>query len=340
MTRIAIILGSTRPNRKGPQIAQWVLDSAAQRGDAEFELIDLRDHPLPHLDEPTPPMFGPSADERVRAWAERIAPFDGFVFVTPEYNGGAPGVLKNAIDHLFTEWTDKAVGFVSYGVSGGVRSVVQLRTVCGTLGMADVGYQVAISLLTDFENHATFIPRDHHAAALGKTLDQLIAWSTALAPLRRGAETTLESEEAALRGQIEKVVEGLRAKDLEAVRRLYTTDVVSFDVEPPLQHVGAAAKLENWANVFLFFESVTYEIRDLTFTIGDDVAFGHAFARLSGTLKNGAATSGMWVRVTYGMRKIHGTWLIAHDQVSVPLDITSGSGVVDLEPEPVLTAGR
>ncbi|MFI6868846.1 NADPH-dependent FMN reductase [Nocardia sp. NPDC050406] len=184
MTRIGIILGSTRPNRKGPQIAQWVLETAARRGDAEFELIDLRDHPLPHLDEPAPPLFGPSSHAHTRAWAERIAAFDGFVIVTPEYNGGVPGVLKNAIDHVCGEWADKAVGFVSYGVNGGVRAVVQLRTVCGTLGLADVGYQVALSLLTDFENHATFVPQDHHVAALDKTLDQLLAWSTALAPLR------------------------------------------------------------------------------------------------------------------------------------------------------------
>ena len=142
----------------------------------------------------------------------------------------------------------------------------------------------------------------------------------------------IEVDEVEIRRQIERVVEGLRAKDLDALKQLYTTDVVSFDVEPPLQHVGIAAKLENWAKVFMFFESVTYEVRDLTFTVGDDVAFGHAFARLSGTLNNGAATSGMWVRVTYGMRKIDDTWLIAHDQVSVPLDIASGKGVVDLEP--------
>ncbi|WP_040685786.1 YybH family protein [Nocardia vinacea] len=139
-------------------------------------------------------------------------------------------------------------------------------------------------------------------------------------------------DDVEIRQQIDKVVEGLRAKDLEAVKQLYTTDVVSFDVEPPLQHVGVAAKLANWAKVFTVFENVTYELRDLTFTVGDDVAFGHAFARLSGTLKNGATTSGMWVRVTYGMRKIDDTWLIAHDQVSVPLDIPSGKGVVDLEP--------
>ncbi|MGI5129334.1 NADPH-dependent FMN reductase [Pseudonocardia sp. CA-107938] len=189
MTRIGIVLGSTRPSRNGEQIARWVLETASQRDDAEFELIDLRDHPLPHLDEPVPPMFGPSVHAHTRAWAERIAPFDGFVLVTPEYNGGMPGVLKNALDHAFAEWTNKAVGFVSYGVNGGARAVVQLRTVCSTLGMADVGYQVTISLLTDFENRTTFTPRDHHVAALGKTLDQLITWSTAMAPLRATAET-------------------------------------------------------------------------------------------------------------------------------------------------------
>ncbi|WP_225732087.1 MULTISPECIES: nuclear transport factor 2 family protein [unclassified Nocardia] len=141
-----------------------------------------------------------------------------------------------------------------------------------------------------------------------------------------------DRDEIEIRGQIHKLVEALRAKDLEAVRQVYTTDVVSFDIEPPLQHAGIAAKLESWARVFGFFETVTYEIRDLTFTVGGDVAFGHAFARLRGTLPSGVTTNGMWVRVTYGMRKIDGVWLIAHDQVSVPLDIPSGKGMVDLEP--------
>lgn len=140
------------------------------------------------------------------------------------------------------------------------------------------------------------------------------------------------AEETAIRGQIEKVIVGLRAKDLEALREPYASDVVSFDVEPPLQHVGIEAKLANWERVFQVFETVDYELRDLTLTIGDDVAFGHAFGRLSGAMKNGVATAGMWVRVTYGLRRIDGTWRIAHDQVSVPLDILSGNGMVDLEP--------
>ncbi|MFD9271515.1 YybH family protein [Streptomyces goshikiensis] len=141
-----------------------------------------------------------------------------------------------------------------------------------------------------------------------------------------------EMEEAEIRRKVGMITEGLQAKDPEGLKKLYATDIVSFDIEPPLQSVGVEAKLKNWTPVFTFFESVTYEMRELTLTVGDDVAFGHAFARLGGTLKDGTAMSGMWVRVTYCFQKIDGTWLIAHDQVSVPLDITSGKGAVDLEP--------
>ncbi|MEU6560724.1 YybH family protein [Nocardia nova] len=143
---------------------------------------------------------------------------------------------------------------------------------------------------------------------------------------------TTTSDEAEIRRQIDRIGAGLRARDLDAVRRQYTDDVVSFDVEQPLQHVGIAAKLANWAKVLEVFADVNYEIRDLALTIGGDVAFGHAFARLSGTTSDGIAMGGMWVRVTYGLVKSGGTWLIAHDQVSVPLDVASGRGVVDLEP--------
>ncbi|MGV9771373.1 YybH family protein [Streptosporangium sp. NPDC003464] len=144
--------------------------------------------------------------------------------------------------------------------------------------------------------------------------------------------TQHETDRAEIRRQIDKIVEGLRTKDLEGLKRLYTPDVVSFDIEPPLQHVGTEAKLKNWNNVFTLFQDVNYEIRDLTLTVGDDVAFGHCFGRLSGTLKNRTATDGMWVRATFCFRKIDGNWLIAHDQVSVPLDIPSGKGVTDLQP--------
>jgi NAD(P)H-dependent FMN reductase len=187
MTRIGIILGSTRPNRNGEQVATWVLDIASRRGDAAFELVDLRDYPLPHLDEPIPPSLGQYQHEHTRQWAKKIASFDGFVIVTPEYNHGTSGVLKNAIDYLYAEWNNKAVGFVSYGSVGGARAVEHLRLVAGELQMADVRQQVALSLITEFENYSTFKPGNYNVPALDTLLGQVIAWSTALAPLRAAA---------------------------------------------------------------------------------------------------------------------------------------------------------
>jgi NAD(P)H-dependent FMN reductase len=190
MTRIGIILGSTRPGRNGEQVAKWVYDNASRRSDAEFELVDLRDFPLPHLDEPLPPSMGQYQNEHTKAWAEKIASFDGFVIVTPEYNHGTSGVLKNAIDYLYAEWNNKAVGFVSYGAVGGARAAEHLRLVAGELQMADVRQQVALSLLTEFENFSVFKPGDFNVQALDKCLDQVVAWSTALAPLRQSAAAT------------------------------------------------------------------------------------------------------------------------------------------------------
>jgi len=187
MPRIGIILGSTRPNRNGELVAQWVIELASQRQDAEFELVDLRDYPLPHLDEPLPPSLGQYANDHTKAWAQKIASFDGFVIVTPEYNHSTSGVLKNAIDFLYAEWNNKAVGFVSYGGVGGARAAEHLRLIAGELQMADVRQQVALSLITEFENFSVFKPGAYNVDALHTLLDQVIAWSVALAPLRSRA---------------------------------------------------------------------------------------------------------------------------------------------------------
>src|SRR6478672_6750445 len=187
MIKIGIILGSTRPGRNGEQVAKWVYDVASRRDDAEFELVDLLDYPLPHLDEPLPPSFGNYRNEHTKQWASKIASFDGFVIVTPEYNHGTSGVLKNAIDFLYAEWNNKAVGFVSYGAAGGARAAEHLRLVAAELQMADGRQQVALSVITEFESFRVFKPGDYNLPALDTLLDQVIAWSTALAPLRRTA---------------------------------------------------------------------------------------------------------------------------------------------------------
>ncbi|MGW4065842.1 NAD(P)H-dependent oxidoreductase [Amycolatopsis sp. NPDC004747] len=325
MIKIGIVLGSTRRGRVGDQVARWVHERAARRGDAEFAVIDLRDHPLPHLEE-APGFSGRYEDERTQAFAAVIASCDGFVFVTPEYNHSMPGVLKNALDHVHVEWNTKAAGFVSYGGVGGARSVEQLRLVCGALQLADVAPQVTLPLATEFDLRTVFAPGEHQLAALDTLLGHVVAWSTALAPLRGG------DAEAAVRGRLDAVIEALRAKDLEALRRIYAPDVVSFDVEPPLQHVGVDAKLKNWAKVFTLFEKVDYELRDLTVTVSAGLAVGHGFGRVSGTLPTGEDVSGMWVRATFVFRHLGDGWMIVHDQASVPFDFVTGRGMTDLEP--------
>jgi NAD(P)H-dependent FMN reductase len=190
MTRIGIILGSTRPNRNGEQVATWVLDIAEQRSDAEFELVDLRDFPLPHLDEPVPPSMGQYQNDHTKEWAAKIASFDGFVFVTPEYNHSTSGVLKNAIDYLYAEWNNKAAGFVSYGSVGGARAAEHLRLIAGELQIADVRQQVALPLATEFENYSVFKPTASQQPQLTTLLDQVVSWSTALAHLRRAGRST------------------------------------------------------------------------------------------------------------------------------------------------------
>ena len=140
-------------------------------------------------------------------------------------------------------------------------------------------------------------------------------------------------EEAEIRAQIDRLAEAIRCADLEGVKPLYAPDVVSFDVGPRLQDVGAEAKWKNWIAAFSVFERpIGVEMRDITITVGGEVAFGHSFNRLSGTLKNGTMSDGFWVRATYCFRNIDGNWVIVHDHASAPLDPRSGKALLNLEP--------
>ncbi|GAA2397623.1 NAD(P)H-dependent oxidoreductase [Nonomuraea africana] len=189
MIRVAVIIGSTRPGRNGEAVARWVHDLAVKRGDAEFEIVDLKEIGLPYLDEPMPPAMGRYEHAHTRAWAETIASFDAFVFVTPEYNHSISGALKNAIDFLYAEWNTKAAAFVSYGSAGGVRAVEHLRLIMGELEVADVRAQVSLSLAADFEDFSVFRPAAHQEDAVVAMLDQLVAWAGAMRSLRTSGES-------------------------------------------------------------------------------------------------------------------------------------------------------
>ena len=186
MLQVAVIVGSTRPGRVGRDVGEWVLEQARRRSDAEFELVDLADMGLPLLDEPVPPSMGQYSKPHTKQWAARIAAFDAFVFVTPEYNHGTSGALKNALDFLYAEWNNKAAGFVGYGSAGGTRAVESLRLVMAELQIATVRSQVALSLFTDFEEMRRFKPADRHQKAMASMLDQLVAWGKALKLVREG----------------------------------------------------------------------------------------------------------------------------------------------------------
>lgn len=139
-----IILGSTRQARRGEVVSKWVKANAEKDGRFEVDYVDLRELNLPWFDEPESPFTMRDAgrdytNPQGKAWAQRVSRIDGLLIVTPEYNHGYPGVLKNALDWVGREWGDKPVAFVSYGnITGGVRAVEQLRQVANELGLVQV----------------------------------------------------------------------------------------------------------------------------------------------------------------------------------------------------------
>ncbi|WP_040158722.1 NADPH-dependent FMN reductase [Nigerium massiliense] len=173
--KIGIIVGSIRKGRVGRGVGDWVKKVADEHGGAEFSLVDLAEFNVPLLTVDTPPaaLQGQYPDPAVAAWAKEIGQYDGFIFVTPEYNHSVPGPFKNAVDNLGVEWMGKAVGFVSYGVDGGVRAVEHWRGSLANLSMIDVRAQVSLSLFNEF-GESGFAPADHRAGQLNTLLDQLL----------------------------------------------------------------------------------------------------------------------------------------------------------------------
>jgi ketosteroid isomerase-like protein len=138
-------------------------------------------------------------------------------------------------------------------------------------------------------------------------------------------------DEKDIRQRVENLIEAVRSKDLDTVKTIFAPDLVSFDIEPPLQHLGAEAKWKNWVAVFTAFQQIDYETRDLTITVSGDLAVVHSVNRISGAMTNGNKI-GYWLRWTACFRRIDGYWLIAHDHVSVPTDFATGRAKLDLEP--------
>jgi NAD(P)H-dependent FMN reductase len=188
--RIGIVIGSTREGRFGEKPAHWIHEIAKKRTDLDFELIDLRDHPLPFFNEPTSPAWGPVKNEAAQRWAAKLAGIDGLIAVTPEYNHGPSAVLKNAFDYAYKEFVRKPIGFVGYGGVGAARAVEQLRLVAVELQMAPVRHAVHIGMvefLGIWQQGKSFEDFPHLAQAATAMLDDIAWWARTLKTAREAA---------------------------------------------------------------------------------------------------------------------------------------------------------
>ena len=136
--------------------------------------------------------------------------------------------------------------------------------------------------------------------------------------------------------QIESLIKGfvaaIRAKDVDGVMSIFSPEVISYDLNPPLQHGGGDIFREHWQALFSAYDgAIEYEIRDLHIAVSDDVAFTHSLNRTGGTLKSGQRSE-RWLRWTACFRKYESKWLIVHEHVSIPADLKTGKAALDLKP--------
>jgi NAD(P)H-dependent FMN reductase len=185
--KIAIIISTTRAARFGHKPAQWVNGIAAEHKDLETEIVDLRDFPMPFFDEVASNAWAPSTNEVAQRWQKKIAGFDGYIFVTAEYNHGIPAVLKNALDYAYPEWNKKAAAFVGYGAVGGARAVEQLRLVAAELQLATIRAGVYIQgadFMAVWQQGKELKEITYLEKGVTDMLDQLTWWTKALKSAR------------------------------------------------------------------------------------------------------------------------------------------------------------
>jgi NAD(P)H-dependent FMN reductase len=181
--RIGIVLSTTRPSRFADQPAQWLLDIAEQRGDADYEIVDLRDYPMPFFEEERSPAFVPPASEAALRWGRKMAELDGFIFITAEYNHSIPAVLKNALDYAYLEFNRKPATFVGYGGVGAARAIEQLRLILAEMQVASLKYTVHINFIEYMGvklQGKTFADFPYLEDAVVPMLNDLVWWSNTL----------------------------------------------------------------------------------------------------------------------------------------------------------------
>lgn len=186
MLNVAVILGSTRPNRVSEPVGRWLLEQASKMEGWKAELVDLRDWPLPFYQEVSSVMQlkGEYSIPLAKEWSKKIASMDAFIVIAPEYNHGYPAVLKNAFDYLYPEWNNKPIAYAGYGSAGGARSIEQLRLVAGELQLHDIREALHIMNVWSLVKDETFHPEEFHEKKMGALLAQLDWWAKALKTAR------------------------------------------------------------------------------------------------------------------------------------------------------------
>jgi NAD(P)H-dependent FMN reductase len=185
--KIGIIIGTTRAARFGDKPAKWIHEIASQRTDLTAEIIDLRDFPMPFFDEVASNAWVPSQNEVAQRWQRKVAEFDGYIFVTAEYNRGVPAVLKNALDYAYPEWNKKPAAFVGYGSVGAARAVEQLRLIAIELQMAPTRTGVHIQgadFMAVWKGGQSIAGIPYLQQNATDMLDQLVWWTKALKTAR------------------------------------------------------------------------------------------------------------------------------------------------------------
>ena len=186
--KIAVILGSVREIRRGERVSKWLMIQLSKIKEAEFELLDLRDYPLPFYYEDNSPdsLENGYTNDVATKWAAKIKEADGFMMITPEYNHGPNAVLKNALDWVYNEWNKKPVTFVGYatGAGGAIRAVEQLREIAVGLEMAPIKSALFISHVLDTIGEEGNLLKGTYNEQLPKVIKQILWWAEALRTAR------------------------------------------------------------------------------------------------------------------------------------------------------------
>lgn len=187
MHKIAIIISTTRETRFADKPAQWIYDAASARSDLEVELVDLRDFPMPFFNEVASNLYAPTTNEVAVRWQQKVAEFDGYIFVVAEYNRAPPAVLKNALDYAYPEWNRKPAAYVGYGSVGAARAIEQLRLIGVELQMVPLRGGVHIQggdFFAVWQGGQSMESLTHLQPSVETMLDELIWWANTLKAAR------------------------------------------------------------------------------------------------------------------------------------------------------------